>query len=348
MNVTINRLDPNVPDPVESRRRAAGRFVRIAYATIVFGVLAFFVIYFGAPFVYLGGPGTVSSPRYVVSLPYTVQVSHMNLVPGATVKAGEEIGQVLSPEQDSIVATYMRALADIAGRTAELRIKARAAQESLEAVRSYLRVTEEAAERIGTMSTATVTFRMEVLRERAAAHKAVISQEAEVAESTIQLASLDEFIKQLRGRLDEVERHFTQGHVVAPIAGIVSTGLAHVGQSLVAGTPIAEILDPTDIFVDWYIPNERLLDPKAGNEVLVLFGNRRIPGKIAQILPVSAVYVGTQQQLVRDRPATQIARIRFGPDAVPPALNSTVYVHMHYSDLSARIADVMVRLFGLH
>ena len=73
MNVTINRLDPNLPDPVESRRRAAGRFVRIAYATIVFGVLAFFVIYFGAPFVYLGGPGTVSSPRYVVSLPYTVQ-----------------------------------------------------------------------------------------------------------------------------------------------------------------------------------------------------------------------------------------------------------------------------------
>ncbi len=348
MNVTINRLDPNVPDPVESRRRAAGRFVRIAYATIVFGVLAFFVIYFGAPFVYLGGPGTVSSPRYVVSLPYTVQVSHMNLVPGATVKAGEEIGQVLSPEQDSIVATYMRALADIAGRTAELRIKARVAQESLEAARSYMRVTEEAVERIDAMSTATVTFRMEVLRERASARKAVVSQEAEVAEFAIQLASLDEFIQQLRGRLDEVERHFGRGRVFAPIAGIVSTGLAHVGQSLVAGTPIAEILDPTDIFVDWYIPNERLIDPKVGNEVFVLFGNRRIPGKIAQILPVSAVYAGTQQLLARDRPATQIARIRFDPDASPPPLNSTVYVHMHYTDLSARIANALVRLFGLH
>src|SRR5712671_773038 len=223
MNIMISRLDPNVPDPVESRRRAAGRFVRIAYAAIVFGVLAFFVIYFGAPFVFLGGPGIVTAPRYVVSLPYTVQVSRMNLVAGARVKAGEEIGQVLSPEQDSIVATYMRALADVAGRTAELRIKARAAQESLEAVRSYMRVTEEAAERIATMSTATVTFRMEVLRERASAHKAVISQEAEVAESTIQLVSLDEFIKQLRGRLDEVDRRFDKGHVVAPVAGIVST-----------------------------------------------------------------------------------------------------------------------------
>jgi hypothetical protein len=60
-----------------------------------------------------------------------------------------------------------------------------------------MRVTEEAAERIDVMSNATVTFRMEVLRERASARKAVVSQEAEVAESAIQLASLDKFIQQL-------------------------------------------------------------------------------------------------------------------------------------------------------
>jgi HlyD family secretion protein len=59
MDVTINRLDPNVRDPVESRRRAAGRLVRIAYATAVFGVLGFFIVYFGSPLVYLSGPGTV-------------------------------------------------------------------------------------------------------------------------------------------------------------------------------------------------------------------------------------------------------------------------------------------------
>jgi multidrug resistance efflux pump len=277
-----------------------------------------------------------------------VQVSRMNLEPGATVKAGEEIGEVLSPEQDSIVATYMRALADIAGRTAELRIKARVAHESLEAVRSYMRVTEEAVERIDAMSTGTVTFRMEVLRERALARKAVVSQEAEVAESAIQLASLEEFIKQLQSRLDEVQSHFGRGRVSAPIAGIVSTGLAHVGQSLVAGTPIAEILDPTDVFVDWYIPNVRLIDPEVGHEISVLFGNRRIPGKISQILPVSAVYAGTQQLLTRDRPATQIARIRFDPGALPPPLNSTVDVRMHYTDFSARVAYVLVRLFGFY
>jgi HlyD family secretion protein len=348
MDVQIKRLDPNVPDPIESRRRAAGRFVRIAYATIVFGLLAFFVIYFGAPLVFLSGPGIVTSPRYVVSLPFTVQVNQMKLVPGAVVKAGQEIAEVISPEQDSIVATYMRALADISGRTAELRIKARVAQESLEAARSYLKVTEEAAERIDAMATATVTFRMEVLRERASARKAVVSQEAEVAESAIQLASLDAFIQQLQARLKEVESHFAQGHVVAPIAGIVSTGIAHVGQSLVAGTPIAEILDPGDVFVDWYIPNARMFDPEVGHEVFVLFGNRHVTGKIHQILPVSAVFAGTQQLqlLARDRPATQIARIRFDADVSPPPLNSTVEVQMYYTALAARIGDWVIRMLG--
>src|SRR5262245_26460941 len=197
---------------------------------------------------------------------------HMNLASGATVKPGDEIAQVVSPEQESIVATYMQALADINGRTAELRIKARVAQDVLEAARSYELVTQEAVERLGAMTAATVTFRMEVLREYASARKAVVSAEAEVSESKVQLASLDEFIKQLRGHLDDVQRNFGQGKVLAPVGGIVSTGLADMGQSLTAGTPIAEILDPTDIFVDWFIPNERLIEcPACGAEGLEIF-----------------------------------------------------------------------------
>src|SRR5262245_39996412 len=118
MDMAINRLDPNLPDPVESRRRAAGRLVRIAYATAVFGVLAFFVIYFGRPLVFLSGPGVVSSSRFVVSLPFIVQVSRMSVEPGSKVQTGEEIGQIWSPQQDGVVATYMRALADVATRSA--------------------------------------------------------------------------------------------------------------------------------------------------------------------------------------------------------------------------------------
>jgi hypothetical protein len=347
MDVVLQRLDPNIPDPVESRRGAAGRAVRIAYATIVFGVLAFFVVYFGRPLLYLGGPGTVSSPRYIVSLPYVVQVSQMTVARGATVEAGQTIGQVRSPQHDETVATYMRALADIASRRADLRIKARVAQESLEVARSYMHLAEEAVDKIEASSAASLNYRVDMFRERAIARKAVVSQEAEIAEAAVQLASLDQFGRHLEDHLDRVERSFADGRIVAPIAGIISTNLARVGQSLVAGTPIAEILDRTDVFVDWYIPNERLADPRIGNEVFVLFGNRRISGKIAEILPVSEVYPGALASVTRERTATQIARIRLGPGEQPPALNSTVYVHMHYTDFTSWIATMLVRLFGL-
>ena len=80
----------------------------------------------------------------------------------------------------------------------------------------------------------------------------------------------------------------------------------------------------------------------------MVFGHRRIPGKISEILPVSGVYAGTQRLLSRDRPATQIARIRFDPDASLPPLNTSVNVRMHYTELSARVADVLIRLFGLY
>ena len=101
--------------------------------------------------------------------------------------------------------------------------------------------------------------------------------------------------------------------------------------------------------MDWYIPNERLIDPKVGNNVFVVFGNRRIPAKIAEILPLSGVYAGTQQQLMaRTRPATQMARIRFDPDGSPPPLNTTVNVRMHYTRFSAGVTGVLLSLVGLY
>jgi hypothetical protein len=55
-----------------------------------------------------------------------------------------------------------------------------------------------------------------------------------------------------------------------------------------------------------------------------------------------------QQVLTRDRPATQIARIRFDPNTSPPPLNSTVDVRLHYTEFSARIAGMLIRFFGLY
>jgi len=185
-----------------------------------------------------------------------------------------------------------------------------------------------------------------MLRERALAQKTVAGQEAEVEEATIQLASLDEFGGQLRQHLDGLERNFDGGRILAPISGIVADAPAIEGQSVVAGTPIAEILSPNDLFVIWYVPNERFADPEVGRKVVVLFGRRRLEGTITEILPLSDSYGESQSSIVRVPTATQIARVRLGPNVTPPALKSTVSVHMYYSDLAASIATGLAQLFA--
>jgi HlyD family secretion protein len=347
MNVTVNRLDPNLPDPVESRRRGAGRLVRIVYAVIVFGVLAFLVIYFGRQFVYLSGPGIVSSPIFVVSVPYTAQVREVNVTRGASVTAGQEIARIWSPQQDDIAATYMRALAEVNTRSAELRIRSQTAERSMEAARSYLKVTEEATNLVEDSAIASVTFRMEMLREHALAQKTVAAQEAEIEEVATQLETLDGFAAQLQHRLDELQVNFAGGRLHAPISGIIASLPAGTGQSVVAGTPIAEIRDPTNIYVDWYIPNQRLMDPEVGKAVYVVFGNWRIQGTIEEVLPVSEAFGASQLTIGSPREATQIARIRMAEGVTPPAFNTTVQVRMYYTRFMADVASFLVNVLGL-
>ena len=195
-------------------------------------------------------------------------------------------------------------------------------------------------ERIDAMATATVTFRMEVLREHASARKAVVSQEAEVAESTVQLASLDEFIQQLRSRLDEVERHFGQGRVFAPTAESFRQVSRMSGSRWwrALRSPRSSIR-PISSWTGTF-PMRACSIPEVGSEVLCCSATGGFPERSPKSCRFPVCTPGRSRQLLaRDRPATQIARIRFDPDASPPPLNSTVDVHMHYTGLSARIAD---------
>jgi len=150
---------------------------------------------------------------------------------------------------------------------------------------------------------------MEVVAGARPGAQSVISQRRKCAESTISFPR--SMIHQTASRpLDEAERHFGQGRVFAPIAGIISTGLADVANRC-RGTPIAEILDRRHLR-GWYIPNEAS-SIQVGERSLVAVRNRRIPAKIAQSCLSSGVYAGTtQQRLTRDRPGNaKIARIRF-------------------------------------
>ncbi|MBB4038759.1 multidrug efflux pump subunit AcrA (membrane-fusion protein) [Microvirga flocculans] len=350
MNVQIHRLDPHVPDPVESRRSPAGRMVRLIYALGVLGVVGFFVVRFVAPAVLLSGPGIVSAPREIVSLPYVVQIQRMEAEPGAKVEPGTPIALVRSPQISEIVSNLMRALADVTSREAELRVKARVARDSLESARTRLRMADDTQRRLETAAgqeSASLVYRAEVYRERALAVQNVVALEAEAEEASAQLMKLAETRQQIQAQLDRTQKEFDGGRVVSPVAGIVAARPARAGETVVAGSSIAEIFQSGETYVDWYIPDFRFFDPQPGHKVFVVQGRFRASGIIAEILPISDTIESGRGSILRDPQTGQVARIRLDPGVQGPALNASVHVHMYYTDIADRIAGAVIRLFRL-
>jgi len=143
--------------------------------------------------------------------------------PFFTMQAAAQYGvrDVACPPQyrwgkDALLRNEARNQADLR----DLRIKARVAHDTLESARSYLRLTEEAAERLkGTGAvTASLSYRVEIFRDRALAQKTAITLEAEAAETKIQLEALDELDRKLRDQLARVEISYADGRIFAPPA----------------------------------------------------------------------------------------------------------------------------------
>ncbi|WP_069881615.1 HlyD family secretion protein [Bosea sp. BIWAKO-01] len=346
----IHRLAPDLPDPVESRRVGAGRVVRWVYATFILLIMGFFLWRFGSPLIFLSGPGVVSAPRLAVSLPYLAQVKRIDVGPGATVQAGDLIAVIDSPQVDEITASLLRALADVSGREADLRVKARVAKASLDAAKSRSTMAEEAMQRLEGnpgLETASLIYRGEVHRERSLAVQNVAALEAEADEASAQLERLRDVREQIRGRYDQVRQGFDEGRIVAPTSGIVASSTRRSGETVTAGTSLAEIYVAGDTFVDWYIPDFRLVDPQPGQRVFVIWGKARLAGTLTELLPISELLESRRSSILREPSVGQIGRVRFDAGVHPPTLNSTVQVRMFYSHFTEQLARFLVQLFNL-
>jgi multidrug resistance efflux pump len=351
MNREVHRLGMNVPDPVESRRAGAGRIVRFVYAALVFGILGFFVIRFGAPLVLLNGPGVVTAQRSVISSPYVVRVERMDVRPGTKVEAGTLIAMVSSPQVNQTASDLLLALAEITGSEAELRVKARVARDSIDAARSRFRMADDTLQRLEKANSAEdfgLIYRADVYRERAVAVQSLLALEAEAEEAAAQLVRLEAVRREIRGQFDAVKSEFDGGRILSPARGIIAPRTSYAGETMLAGSSIAEIFLDGDTFVDWYIPNFRLVDPRPGQRVIVVYGRTRLPGTISEILPISDQLESRRSSILREPSAGQIGRIRFDPGVLPPTLNATVHVHMFYSEFTDHIAWALVRLFNFN
>lgn len=153
--------------------------------------------------------------------------------------------------------------------------------------------------------------------------------------------------QEIESQLHRTQKEFAGGRVLSPVDGIVATHPARAGETILAGSSIAEIFQAGEVYVDWYIPDFRLVDPQPGYRVVVGLGRIRALGTIGEILPISDTFEGRRSTILREPQRGQIARIRLDPGVPSPTLNATVQVYMYYTDLAGSIAEAFVRFFDL-
>ena len=147
--------------------------------------------------------------------------------------------------------------------------------------------------------------------------------------------------------MDAVERSFAGGKVFAPIAGVVATNVAYVGQSLwLARQSPRSSIQPTSSSTGTS-PTRGWSTPGTMIRSWWYSATGEFPAQSVDILPVSDIYAGRQPRFGRDRQATQIARIRFNEDAHAPPLNSTVTFTCTTQASSPATAERLIWLFGL-
>ncbi|UOD49980.1 HlyD family secretion protein [Orrella daihaiensis] len=330
-----------LPDPVLSRRATAGRFLRLVYGSIVIFLGLFLGWQIIKPLIYTQSAGSVVAPYYVVSTPYTARIVDLSVKSGTKVKEGQVVATVRSPEIDGLRADLLSSIAEQINKEADLRIRLLVATSSLESAQTRVSAAEECSAVIEqNPEQVTSVFRGQVLRECAQANAELARIEAEISETSKQIAA----VHKAKNDIEEVKRlvdnAFNEGKQLAPIDGVVANHTANPGQSVTAGTSIVEIYDPTKLYVQWILAADRLIQPQAGAPVYVLDGNRVMRATIKEVYSISEQTQEGATVFSRVR-SGQLVRIELAPEEAYPAYMTDVEVRYNYW----RFMDQAVELY---
>jgi multidrug resistance efflux pump len=320
----------SLPDPVQTRQATASGFLRFIYASIVIGLALFLAWQLIKSLIYTQSPGSVVAPYYVVSTPFTARIVELYVKPGDTVKKGQMVATVRSPEIDALRANLVTSVAEQVNREADLSIRLLVATKTLEPVQVRAQASNQCADKLDKHpESVTSVFRSQVLRECAQAQAELARIEAEIFEITRQLQAVKRARQDIEDVRNFVKNAFNDGKQLAPITGVVANHSANPGQSVTAGTSIVEIYDPADLYVQWVLSADRLTQPNVGAPVYVLDGNRVMRGTIKAVYSL-AQDAEDGETIFAKRRAGQLVRIEL-PEGVPyPAYRTDLEVRYNY------------------
>lgn len=329
-------------DPVKSRRATAGGVVRTAYATLLLGLAAILGWLMLKPLIYTESAGQVLAPRYIISTPYSSRIVEVSVKPGERVKAGDVVARVQSPEVDMLRANLATSLAEQGKTVADSRIRLAVAEATLPAARRRAESAAINARKLGDKGCISGSlFCAEIIREEALSAVMVAQTDAELRETSAEIAGLEVSLERIQEIYTSVLKAFNDGYQVTPISGVISTNIAYAGQSIPTGQPIVEVLDDSQVFVQWVMDSSRIRQPLEGDPVYILDGYRIIRGTISDLLSVSDV-AAESASIFRPADTGQVVIIKLNPGETYPPVMTHVEVRYNYW----RSMDELVELYA--
>ena len=282
---------------------------------------------------FLEGPGVITAQRYLVSESFISRVQRLDVGPGASVEKGQIIGEIASFEVDTYITNLIKILADQYAVDSELRVRLEVSAATLETSKKRAKAAQDAARLLeaGPNEAASAQFRSDVFREQALAELTVAQSNAELTEAVQQRLRLTKAQTLLEGRLARFQAEFNEGTLSSPITGIIGPKIAVVGETVLPGNAILEILDNKATFVEWNIPPNRWRHPRVGDVVFINDGTTTSEGKVAELLALSSNYSGTPLSGFATQEYGQIAHVVTNDPASMSNLNTRVTVRMNYS-----------------
>jgi hypothetical protein len=215
-------------------------------------------------------------------------------------------------------------------REGELNIRLRVASATLTATKERLAATEQALAQLDGGGSVSTSFKLDLFRERSEAMLLNARAEAEIQEIRSQIDRIHVHDTTLREQLQRLEKSFAKGVIVSPVAGIVGFDIAHDGQVISPGQPIAEVYEVGASYIDWHIPSFRVFSPAQGDVVFIYAGRKLMRGYVWEILNLADAGHYHTDSLLRAPKFRQVARVKPLDEADAPPLNAEVTVRMNY------------------
>ena len=302
---------------------------------IYLGVLAVFAVavlnFLFGDIPILRADGLVLKDQTVIATTFVARIQQVDIREGQQVTKGQVIMRLQSTEMLERLADLSARRARLVADTVEFRIRAETVAELLplakkrenEATRVVGKFDELALAGLTTASSydtaLSANFSAQGDRVKLATQFKTLEKE---------VATLNEARDVSESALSDLQAHYAEGIVRAPVTGAVGVSVPSIGNVYRTGEPMMTLYSG-DPYVLAYLPHRYMFSIDVDDKVTVSDGRNTASGVIAEILPVTDALATEFQNTFKPRDRSQLAKIRL-TEATPFPLLQKISVTARY------------------